>query len=43
MDGLPARKMSKSKGESNKTIKPIIQLFPKSYQIDYYKNSNWES
>ena len=29
MNGLPARKMSKTKEENNKTIKIIIQLFPK--------------
>ena len=29
MDGLPARKTYKTEEESNKTIQPIIQLFPK--------------
>ena len=29
MDGLPTRKTSKTLEESNKTIQPIIQLFPK--------------
>ena len=30
MDSLPARKTSKTEEESNKIIKPIIQLFPKN-------------
>ena len=29
IDGLPARKTSKTEEKSNKIIKPIIQLFPK--------------
>ena len=31
IDDLPTRKTSKIKEESNKTIKPIIQLFPKKF------------
>ena len=43
VDGLPAKKTSKTIEERNKIIQPIIQLFSKSGLINYYKNNKLKS